>query len=476
MVKFYNDKHKVKVEQYGTFKYNYSIKVIENGTNRIKVNVTHLYCMSEIIIKLENFNKYINKCKNCCGCYEKSIAYHIEVELGLDLDDIWNWKKNNENGINPYYISCGSNREIWLYCQEHDYHNYDREGNKVGYKTKCSRFYKGHRCSFCGNSGETHWKDSLAYNYPQIAKMIAIEENNLTFEDCYNIACQSNKKFYFKCLDCNTINKKPLSSVVNQRFSCDYCSDGISIPNKFMTNILNQLNIKFEPEYSPYYFRNSQHVDFLLIDYNIIIEMDGGYGNHTREYDYWRDFLNIKYGGYKTIRIDLTDNKKYNNTFIYIKEQIISSELSNIFDLNNISWEMIWEQCQNSLCIKTWELWNSGIHDIIKISEELKLSPGTVYKYLKYGAKLKKCNYTKEESLKVGHKKCIGGNNVSSVKIICITTGKQFDAISDGARYYNIKHSGHISDCCKGKRNFCGKLEDGTPLKWMYYEDYLKNK
>ena len=106
MVKFYNDKHKAKVEQYGTFKYNYSIKVIENGTNRIKVNVTHLYCMSEIIIRLENFNKYINKCKNCCGCQEKSIAYHIEVELGLNLDYIWNGKKNKENGINPYYISC----------------------------------------------------------------------------------------------------------------------------------------------------------------------------------------------------------------------------------------------------------------------------------------------------------------------------------------------------------------------------------
>ena len=252
MVKFYNDKHKVKVEQYGTFKYNYSIKVIENGTNRIKVNVTHLYCMSEIIIRLENFNKYINKCKNCCGCYEKSIAYHIEVELGLDLDDIWNWKKNNENGINPYYISCGSNREIWLYCQEHDYHNYDREGNKVGYKTKCSRFYKGHRCSFCGNSGETHYKDSIAYNYPQIAKMIAIEENNLTFEDCYNIACQSNKKFYFKCLDCSRVStyKKNLNNIVRKRYSCQFCSDGISIPNKFMSNILKQLNEDFITELS----------------------------------------------------------------------------------------------------------------------------------------------------------------------------------------------------------------------------------
>lgn len=412
--------------------------------------------------------------------YEESFAYHIKVELGIDLDDIWNWEKNNELGINPYEIYKCSKKKVWLYCQENDYHNYDKESNKVGYEISCANFNKGRRCSYCNIRKKIHYKDSLAYKYPQIAKMIAIKENNLTFDDCYNIGCSSRKKFYFKCLECDMISTKKHSlNEINNKgyYSCGYCSDGISIPNKFMTNILNQLNIKFEPEYSPYYFRNSQHVDFLLIDYNIIIEMDGNYGNHTKEYDYWRDFLNMKYGGYKTIRIKLFDNNKYSNdTLNYIKEQIIKSELSNIFDLNNISWEMIWEQCQNSLCIKTWELWNSDIHDIIKISEELKLSPGTVYKYLKYGAKLKKCNYTKEESLKVGHKKCIGGNNVSSVKIICITTGKQFDAISDGARYYNIKHSGHISDCCKGKRNFCGKLEDGTPLKWMYYEDYLKNK
>ena len=36
--------------------------------------------------------------------YEESFAYHIEVELGIDLDDIWNWEKNNELGINPYRI------------------------------------------------------------------------------------------------------------------------------------------------------------------------------------------------------------------------------------------------------------------------------------------------------------------------------------------------------------------------------------
>lgn len=334
--------------------------------------------------------------------YEESVLYYIEVELGLDIDDVWNWGKNNELGIYPNSTSKCSKKKVWLYCLEHDYHNYDREGNRVGYETSCYNFYKKYKCSYCGKN-KTHWKDSLAYNYPQVAKMIAIEENNLTFEDCYNISCYNRRKFYFKCYECGNISsdKKTLSNIIRKGYSCKFCSDGVSIPNKFMGNLLTQLNVDFKSEYSPYYFKNSQRVDFLLIDYNIIIEMDGGYGNHTREYDYWRDFLNMKYGGYKTIRIDLTDDDKYRkDLFKYIKEQIIKSELSNKFNLNNINWDLIWEQCQNSLCIKTWELWNSGIHDISKLSLDIGVNRGTIRIYLKRGSECNKCSYTKEESIK----------------------------------------------------------------------------
>lgn len=271
--------------------------------------------------------------------YEESFAYHIEIELGLNLDNVWNWDKNNELGINPNSISKKSSKKVWLYCLENDYHNYDKEGNKIGYELTCHNYSNGNRCGYCGKN-KTHYKDSLAYNHPNIAKMIAIPENGLTFDDCYNIACKSHKKYYFKCLNCGNIsNKKTLNNVVEKRFSCEICSDGISIPNKFMSNLLNQLSVNYISEYSPYYFKQSSRVDFLLIDYNIIIEMDGNYGNHTREYDYWRDFLNLKYGGYKTIRIDLTDSDKYRkNLFNYLKEQILNSELYELFNLSNINW------------------------------------------------------------------------------------------------------------------------------------------
>lgn len=55
--------------------------------------------------------------------------------------------------------------------------------------------------------------------------------------------------------------------------------------------------------------------------------------------------------------------------------------------------------------------------------------------------------------------------------VICLTTGEIFKRVNDALDKYNM--SNHISEVCKGKRNYCGKLEDGTPLRWMYYEDYL---
>lgn len=57
-------------------------------------------------------------------------------------------------------------------------------------------------------------------------------------------------------------------------------------------------------------------------------------------------------------------------------------------------------------------------------------------------------------------------------KVICLTTGKIFDKINDAEEYYGfIKDRSKISEVCKGKRKTCGKLEDGTKLEWMYYEE-----
>ena len=65
-------------------------------------------------------------------------------------------------------------------------------------------------------------------------------------------------------------------------------------------------------------------------------------------------------------------------------------------------------------------------------------------------------------------------NSISKtlVKVICITTGEIFNSMTEASLYYKIDSS-NINVCCKGKRNFTGKL-NGVPLRWMYLSDFEK--
>ena len=62
-----------------------------------------------------------------------------------------------------------------------------------------------------------------------------------------------------------------------------------------------------------------------------------------------------------------------------------------------------------------------------------------------------------------------GKNNYLARKVICITTDKIFDTVTEGAKYYNVKSASHISSCCKGRQSY--KTIGG--YKWQYVDDYL---
>lgn len=74
-----------------------------------------------------------------------------------------------------------------------------------------------------------------------------------------------------------------------------------------------------------------------------------------------------------------------------------------------------------------------------------------------------------------------GKNNGKAKSVICLTTNKVFDTAIEGAEYYKCDNSSIIK-CCKGYRlkgdkkikvKSAGKLLDGTPLRWMYLEEFL---
>lgn len=393
--------------------------------------------------------------------YEESFAYHIEVELGLDINKIWNFEKNI---VNPYEIFKGCGKKVWLYCLEKDYHN-DKGGYEItcnhfyngkrcgycggkkihkkdsfaqwgidtfgedflekywskkntidpytiapsgikkiwilcqekdyhndegGYEISCNNFHKGNRCGYCRNQ-KVHKLDSLGYLYPQIAKMIINDKrNNVSMEDMHKIAPYSTKKFYFKCNKCNksSSDKKQISRIVSQNFSCEYCSDGKSIPEKIMANIFKQLNIDFITELnkSKFDWCKKYKYDFYIPLLNMIIEINGiqHYEKSNRGRSLEEEQLNDKF------KKELALNNSIDNYIIidcryskfdWLKENIIK-ELSSYFNLSNVNWELAWEESQNSLCVKTWELFEQG-YSIKQIAEELKLCRVTITNYIK---------------------------------------------------------------------------------------------
>lgn len=68
-----------------------------------------------------------------------------------------------------------------------------------------------------------------------------------------------------------------------------------------------------------------------------------------------------------------------------------------------------------------------------------------------------------------------GENNPRAKKIICTTTGETFTYIKEAAKFYKIKSSSNIIECCK---NYSINKSAGkhpitkTKLRWMYYEDW----
>jgi group I intron endonuclease len=66
-----------------------------------------------------------------------------------------------------------------------------------------------------------------------------------------------------------------------------------------------------------------------------------------------------------------------------------------------------------------------------------------------------------------------GKDCVVSKRTICLTTGEVFDSATIASEKMNANKS-KVCMCCRGERKSSGKLDDGTPLRWMYYEDYVK--
>ncbi len=277
---------------------------------------------------------------------------------------------------------------------------------------------------------------------------------------------QSSKKLYFKCPDCGRIKNKAISiSKVykNKSISC-ICNDGTSYPNKFMFNVLDQLNIEFKPEFSPKWIGRKLY-DFYIPSKNIIIEMDGGLGHgkkthsksnktakETKADDDYKDLMAEQHG-IKVIRINCDESN-----IEFIKDNILESELIDYFDFSNIDWLRVEEFALKNRVKVACELKRDNPDLLCKeIGEMMKLGISTINLYLKKGSKIWDwCEYNPKEewvksAIKTGKTR---GKQVeifkNGISLGIFDSCKELEMKSEAL--FGIKlTSSCISQCCNNK-------------------------
>lgn len=222
------ERYKYEVEKDGEYEYIRSYRkgdILPNGrivNNKTYIQVKHKYCGGVYEVRTDCFIDLNHRCTTCCGSYEKSFAYHIEVELGESLEKYWDFEKNT---VDPYHISKNSNKKVWINCTETDYHG--------SYNIRADRFIvakikNNQGCPYCHNK-KVHPKDSFAqYHIDHTDKDFLTKYwSNKNTVNPWSISPVCTTKVWIKCQEHNYHNYKGGYEIVCSSFTqgrrCSYC-------------------------------------------------------------------------------------------------------------------------------------------------------------------------------------------------------------------------------------------------------------
>lgn len=291
-------------------------------------------------------------------------------------------------------------------------------------------------------------------------------------EDAYKYKKWSTQYTWYICPCCGNEYYLQIQNVTKAgKVPCDICNDGFSYPNKFMANLLSQLNIAYEKEYSPDWISPKKYDFYFQINNkNYIVEMDGGLG-HGNSFgkpfqkhlddgitiDKYKDKM-AKNHGISVIRIDCNYTSK---RFEYITNSILNSYLAELFDLNAIDFKKCDLASNDNIFRAVLIDLQNGLYDTKVLSRKHKLGESTIRNYINTAIESniisqKAVNQYRFESRK---KKISDSKNQ---KVLCIETNEIFDSYKDANKKYRAALSQYFNK--NGKSS--GKLPDGTKLTW----------
>lgn len=264
-------------------------------------------------------------------------------------------------------------------------------------------------CDICGNTWTTMGQNPLRYHGCKVCLKETFKKYNK--ENCIKNKCQwmydclydkndgekygycSNEKTYFICPHCGSKLYKRVSDVYTYGLGCHVCSDGVSYPNKFIRNVLKQLNIDFISEYSPDWAGHYKYdVYFKLDNDEYIIEMDGfGHGFVDTPYSTMEEQIKVDKikddlafnNGIHLIRVNCHYRTSVEDRFNLVKENICKS-LSWLLDLTTVDWNECNYFSSSSNVKICADMWNNGIYCNEDYLSELNLKSAiTINHYLR---------------------------------------------------------------------------------------------
>ena len=176
-------------------------------------------------------------------------------------------------------------------------------------------------------------------------------------EDAKKYTPQHSESIVVVCPHCGNKKKCQIRNIYNNHSIGCICSDKQSYPEKFVYSILKQLDMEFQTQYSPKWAERRRY-DFYIPNLNLIIEVHGeqhyNYTGRGRSLEAEQENDKIKEEKALDNKIEhyvIIDCRK--SEIDWIKNNVVNSELNNLFDLNSIDWNECFRfACENNL-VKT---------------------------------------------------------------------------------------------------------------------------
>lgn len=359
---------------------NLDIKFEFNNNHGYLTIIKYLNSENKVIFKyLDNEYEIKTDQLKKCNLY---FLFDNKFKYDYNIGDIIKDQKRNLTVSNQIRINISSK----------NLKGYELKCNVCGYisiLTENSVNVKKTGCACCSGQKIVKGINDFNTKHPELARYL---EN---YEDGYIITTNSKTKIKLKCPNCGAINNINCGNYVKTgKFNCPKCDDGISYPNKFIFNVLQQLNIEFEIE-KVFDWLKSKRYDFYIPNLNCIIEVNGKqhYSNSCSfpikldeqiEIDNLKQNLALDNNIENYIVIDCSISNPE-----FIKNNILSSKLNDLFDLSTIDWKLCDEFSNKSLMKKICEYKRDNPNATTGlISKIFKLSTTTIKLYLNNGTKI----------------------------------------------------------------------------------------